>query len=253
MEHLKPLAQWLIALPKGAGEVLIVVVSVVASLLFTWLYVELLEPPSVLLFHSLVIAFFVPLVVASPVSAVLLYLLRQLDTARQTAHALAHTDALTGCANRRRWMDVALRQWQRHQAGEQALSMVLVDLDNFKRINDQFGHDAGDAVLCAAAQAIERTLRPGDLMARWGGEEFVALLPGAPVPHATEAAERVRQAIEIAPAPAISGGATRPPVTASIGVATLRPGESLDSLINRADAAMYAAKRKGKNCCVQAQ
>jgi diguanylate cyclase len=256
MERLKPIAVWLIGLPKGVAEAVITGLSVLVSVSITGTWVWWRGAPDWTMLEALMLAALTPLLIASVVAAVLMYLLRELDAARQTAHTLAHTDPLTGCANRRRWMEVAQRQWQRHQTGAVAMSVVLIDLDDFKRINDQFGHDAGDSVLCAAARAIEHALRPNDLLARWGGEEFVALLAGAAEPHAADAAERVRAAIasaDPAAAQATPGPAEpAPSVTASIGVASSRSGESLDQLINRADSAMYEAKRTGKNRCVQA-
>jgi diguanylate cyclase (GGDEF)-like protein len=125
----------------------------------------------------------------------------------------------------------------------------MIDVDHFKAINDTHGHVAGDQVLERLAQVLANTMRPYDLVARFGGEEFVALMPGATLEQAQAIGERVREAVA---AMAIAAQATDVPIpiTASVGVSGLGPGE-LDGLamLGRADHAMYAAKREGRNRC----
>jgi diguanylate cyclase (GGDEF)-like protein len=160
------------------------------------------------------------------------------------------TDALTGAHNRR-YLDQRLaEEAERARRLAEPLCALLLDLDHFKRVNDQHGHAAGDAVLRAAAAAMRTQLRASDLLARYGGEEFCALLPGTDLPAALEAAERIRTAIAALAVPA--GGALIRP-TLSIGAARFTPGrgESLEAasarLLEQADTALYAAKQAGRN------
>lgn len=127
----------------------------------------------------------------------------------------------------------------------QPLSLLVCDLDFFKFINDNYGHSAGDAVLAQFGQIIAGGIRRRDIAARLGGEEFVVLLPDTAPDAALQLAERLRHTLEHTPM-AVLPGVHR--VTASFGVATLRPGEDLDSLLMRADHVLYAAKNRGRNC-----
>lgn len=250
------LSNLLLALPKGGAEVAIVGASVAGSLIATLLSMVLLEPPGLSWRIPFLIATVVPLAVSAPVAIVLMRLLRALEAARHEAQAQASTDALTGLLNRRRWLEVAEREWARARADRAPLAVLLLDVDDFKRVNDVHGHDAGDHVLRTVAAACARSLRPGDALARWGGEEFVALLPGAPLPAALNAAERLRSAVETS----TRVGGVEPPVmsvTVSVGVATADSDAandgggptSLERLLQRADSAMYRAKTGGKNRC----
>jgi two-component system, cell cycle response regulator len=119
------------------------------------------------------------------------------------------------------------------------LAVAMVDLDGFKAVNDRHGHDAGDQVLVAAAEALQRALRAEDVLGRLGGEEFLALLPDTGEEAAARTAERLRAAV------ARAGGPVR--VTASVGWAVLRSGEAPDELVRRADDALYAAKEEGRD------
>ena len=119
------------------------------------------------------------------------------------------------------------------------LAVAMVDLDDFKAINDRHGHEAGDSVLVAAAEALQRALRAEDVLGRLGGEEFLAVLPDTDAAAAARAAERLRAAV------ADAGGRVR--VTASVGWAVLQPGEQPDDLVRRADDALYTAKQEGRD------
>lgn len=162
------------------------------------------------------------------------------------------TDALTGVANRRffdRRLQEEISLWRRHGA---SLSCLLVDIDHFKRINDRFGHPAGDRVLQAIAQQLSLGLRSSDVLARYGGEEFALLLPATDGSQAGEIAERLRSAIEHMQAPSSSDGASG--FTVSIGLAVLEAAqrrslrEPPDSwLLQQADQALYRAKALGRN------
>ena len=156
----------------------------------------------------------------------------------------ASTDPLTGVLNRRGFMELAALMIDRRAKKAARLSVLLFDLDHFKSINDRFGHAAGDEALKVFADTIQRTMREGDVIARLGGEEFVALVP-ASAPEAAIAAERVRTAFEAA-GQVIAG--QRMDATVSIGAAdTLAAGCNMERLLSRADAALYDAKKQGRN------
>ena len=156
----------------------------------------------------------------------------------------ASTDELTQLANRRRFMEVLERERRRINRFGGSLAVVLADLDDFKHINDRFGHQAGDAVLVMCAEVMRAELRDVDLPARIGGEEFAIVLPETDLDGAISLAERIRASLEER---RLRFGHGRPVrVTASFGVATQRAGEDADLLV-LSDAALYRAKRRGKN------
>jgi diguanylate cyclase (GGDEF)-like protein len=119
---------------------------------------------------------------------------------------------------------------------------MMIDVDNFKAFNDQYGHIAGDRVLAAVAEALREYLRPTDLIARFGGDEFAALLPGLSLKQARQAGERLRQRVAGLSPPSLST-----PITISIGIAHRSPDDDVATLLQRADEAMYAAKERGRN------
>jgi diguanylate cyclase (GGDEF)-like protein len=158
----------------------------------------------------------------------------------------AKTDLLTGVHNRR-WMDEMFpRQLARSERSGQPLALLMVDIDRFKRLNDTYGHLIGDVVLKAAARRLVETLRPTDFLVRYGGEEFLAMLPSVAADAALAAAERLRGAIERADF-ATPEPSTPLKVTVSIGVAVLQSGDTIEQLIDRADHALYQAKSAGRN------
>ncbi len=167
---------------------------------------------------------------------------KRLAEDHQRIVTLMLTDPLTGIANRRNFMDnlkAAMSFAQRHQT---PLSIIMADLDHFKSVNDTFGHDAGDQVLQAFAILMVEDRRQEDLVARFGGEEFIMMLPGTDTEEAIIIGERLRQHWEelLLPVADIS-------VTASFGVAGFQPGDNITSFIERADQALYEAKRLGRN------
>lgn len=171
----------------------------------------------------------------------LLYLLTSLREGYQEFQVEAQTDFLTGLHNRR-YLDLLLPQeLARAKRYGRPLSLVLLDLDGFKAVNDLYGHDVGDRVLQALAQCLEAHLRRSDRAVRLGGEEFALLLPETSLPQALRLAERLRRAVEAMAVPPVAR------ITASFGVAEARPTDTPLSLLKRADEAMYRAKRKGKN------
>jgi two-component system cell cycle response regulator len=174
----------------------------------------------------------------------------RMATLVEESQRLATVDSLTGLMNRRAFSSTLQRELASSGRYGHPLSLVLLDLDHFKRINDGLGHGMGDAVLQAVGQCLMEQVRTSDLAARWGGEEFVMALTCTDAAGAACFCERVRGAVESLAIEAPDG--VRVPVTASIGFATYASGESLDALVERADKAMYAAKSGGRNRVVQA-
>lgn len=158
---------------------------------------------------------------------------------------LATTDPLTGVANRRHFLANATEEIRRADRSGQPLSVIMLDVDHFKTINDALGHAAGDNTLVVLAQAAKALLRDIDILGRWGGEEFAIVLPQADLTAAIAAAERLRHGLAQLTIPEGPGPV---PLTVSLGVAQIRPDEdSPDAAMRRADAAMYRAKSNGRN------
>ncbi|HSY56561.1 MAG TPA: GGDEF domain-containing protein, partial [Bradyrhizobium sp.] len=172
------------------------------------------------------------------------------DSLKQ-AEEHSNTDALTGLANRRS-LEAFLRaaQMAAMEAGT-PLSILMIDIDHFKKFNDSFGHQVGDQVLRLVGKVLAESVRDCDLAARYGGEELMAILPGAPLEACAEAAERIRRRISEARLTRRTTGEEISSVTVSVGVAQFRMGESADRMIERCDRALYQAKRAGRNRVVQ--
>lgn len=148
--------------------------------------------------------------------------------------ALTRIDPLTGLGNRRYWDEILAREFARSRREHTPLTIAILDLDHFKRLNDAQGHPAGDAVLCACARAWTPALRGSDLLVRYGGEEFAVILTACDTDDGFAVVERMRSA-------------TPAPLTCSAGVATLKPIETAADLVIRADAALYRAKESGRD------
>ena len=155
----------------------------------------------------------------------------------------ALVDGLTGLANSRAAADALHAEAARAERLETPLSVVLADLDGFKEVNDAHGHAVGDEVLRAFAEVLRETLRESDVAGRWGGEEFLLLLPGADEEGAAQLAERVRIGLAAREHPGVPGLR----VTASFGVAEYAGETNTEQLVAAADGALYRAKRAGKN------
>lgn len=158
----------------------------------------------------------------------------------------AHTDTLTGLANRRYFAEIAEQDIQFCRNVGSVLSILALDIDHFKQVNDTYGHDAGDLVLQAVAHLFKACMRDGDLAARMGGEEFNALLPGANIEQAVAIAERVRQSVSAMPVMLADGRVIN--VTISIGVSLWYSSDTdIQEALKRADQALYMAKEQGRN------
>jgi diguanylate cyclase (GGDEF)-like protein len=167
--------------------------------------------------------------------------LREVQLNAERMERLARTDPLTGVANRRRIEQLLEAEVEKAGAEGRRLSLITFDIDDFKQINDLFGHDAGDSVLAQVARTVESHLRAGDHFGRWGGEEFVILAPGMSLEMARGLADRVRTVLQDQDFDPIGT------LSASFGVAELQPGDSPTTLVKRADVAVYRAKTRGKN------
>lgn len=174
---------------------------------------------------------------------------QQLERQRAELETLATRDPLTGLLNRREFVRLAEQELARAQRQESTLSLLMLDLDHFKSINDRFGHPTGDAVLQHVAQLMTHAVRQTDRVARFGGEEFVLLLPDTPEADALHLANKLRHKLASTPAASLST-----PVTASIGLASMPAGSAmaLDALLQQTDQALYQAKRQGRNRTVAA-
>lgn len=159
-------------------------------------------------------------------------------------HHLSQTDQLTQLLNRRAGSQLLTAACTRFHRDNEPFSVIMCDIDDFKRINDHYGHAAGDEVLCQMAEALLKTSRKHDSIVRWGGEEFLLILPGTQLQEATLIAERLRQLIQ---AQTCLLDKQRVYLTMSFGCATVQAGQSETELLNMADQALYHAKNGGRN------
>ncbi len=198
---------------------------------------------------SLVLAVVVPATVAPILAALHVPVYFRLEAAEAQLRELATTDELTGLHNRRYIVESAAREISRVKRNPEVFSIALIDVDDFKLVNDRMGHAAGDLALQTVAAICARGCRGSDVVARYGGEEFLLLLPHTGVDGARLLSERLRAAIEGASVTS-SRGSIR--VTASFGITEYRGEATISEVIERADEALYAAKRAGKNRIVAA-
>ncbi|MBK1850839.1 MULTISPECIES: GGDEF domain-containing protein [unclassified Marinobacter] len=166
-----------------------------------------------------------------------------LDLALTHEHA-AKTDELTGLSNRRDILNRLSEEFSRHKRAGHHFSIVLIDLDLFKNINDQYGHNAGDAALKQFAKLVQSVIRQTDVAARWGGEEFLLLLPDTSLIPALTLAERLRSKVE---QDRFSYHGQELPITMSAGVCSVAQVDSIETMLKQADAHLYSAKEAGRN------
>ncbi|KQO24616.1 sensor domain-containing diguanylate cyclase [Acidovorax sp. Leaf78] len=176
-------------------------------------------------------------------------MLVELEEARHQMAVLAHTDVLTGLANRRSFTERLRQELALLQRGGEPACLLMLDVDHFKRVNDVHGHHAGDLALQHVAAVCRDVFRAADVVSRWGGEEFLALLPATGVDQAQAVAQRLHAALAAGPVPGIEPAVV---LTASMGLSAFNPQRPLDMTLRTLDAAMYTAKREGRNRTVVA-
>lgn len=185
--------------------------------------------------------------ITSAVFVALFYFKASYDVRIKLEHA-STTDELTGLYNRRLFIHLAENELKENQRNNTTISIILLDIDNFKNINDQHGHVCGDQALIIISEILHQTVRPKDIISRWGGEEFVILLPDTDIKQAEIVAERLRSNIENR---SIVCQDVKFSMTVTLGIVSKNTDEySLDKLIELADNAMYTGKSRGKNQCV---
>ncbi|MCP4902090.1 MAG: GGDEF domain-containing protein [bacterium] len=190
------------------------------------------------------------IVLISAVAGVIVFVLyQQKRRANIELDRLSRTDPLTGLANRRSLLDAARTSQLRAQRFAEPYSVILMDIDHFKRFNDEHGHDCGDAVLKAVASAIRESVREIDIAARWGGEEFLVLCPGTDIDGAEVLADRVHQAVR---STTVAYGGLPHRVTITAGIGQYKGNDSFDSVIQYADEALYRGKTEGRDRIVVA-
>jgi diguanylate cyclase (GGDEF)-like protein len=185
-------------------------------------------------------------VCASGVSCLYKDLIERLKVEVETLKEQVHTDALTGLYNYRFFADSLPREMERAQRSLQPMSMIMVDIDHFKKLNDQWGHEIGNQALVHIARLIYQTIRKLDIACRFGGEEFVVILPNTDLRQSIYVANRIREVIEMTPLELDSQSIS---MTASLGVDEYRANhtDSVDGFIERVDAWLYQAKHSGRN------
>ncbi len=157
---------------------------------------------------------------------------------------LASRDFLTGLSNRRDFMEKAHQEEKRIRRTQTCFALILIDIDHFKKVNDTYGHDVGDNVLVSVAQCLQQGLRAQDIVARWGGEEFICLLPETELGGARHVGEKLRTMIE---SRCQTCDGNRVSVTATLGISLFDGSCSIDACIGRADVALYEGKKRGRN------
>ena len=243
---LRRVRKWLLRLGAFKSALCLALFAAGASLAIAMAMNVVFQPPPSLVWFTLTLSVGIPLIVAPVPGWYVVRLMFEAEGARRTAERMAVTDPLTLAFNRRHFFHVGERELQRSHATGGLLSVLLLDVDNFKSVNDQHGHAIGDRVLKQVALACASGVRDNDLLARVVGEEFVALLPATSLLEAASVAERLRCAVESLAIAGEGGAMIRP--TVSIGVASVTlSASSLDSLLASADRAMYMDKRSGRN------
>jgi diguanylate cyclase len=179
--------------------------------------------------------------------------LTQIKVSLDQAEKLARTDALTGLPNRYAFEDFFRSAQTAAVENRRPLSVLLIDVDHFKRFNDDFGHGVGDQVLRLIAKVLQEQVRDQDLPARYGGEELIAVFPNSDLKACTAVGESIRRLISERKITRRSNGEVLPGITVSVGVAQLKPGESMTDVIERCDKALYKAKGSGRNRVVASE
>ncbi|MFO7527283.1 MAG: GGDEF domain-containing protein [Marinobacter sp.] len=215
--------------------VLIILVPVLAMALIAWIGNSLSVELAAILLGPLMI---------SLINCLLITFIQRVTIENFKNYELAINDPLTQLLNRRAFLPLFHHDHSRAERSQKPLSVVIADLDDFKQVNDTWGHNAGDQALREVARRLKDCLRKQDVVCRWGGEEFLILLPETDSNGAMRVAEKCRSSVSETLIDIMGHGHTQ---TISLGVATLTGGESVEELINRADRALYSAKKSGRN------
>ena len=198
-----------------------------------------------IVWHAMIFPLAVPILITPVIGFFFVKLLFELDKTKSQLTVLSMTDELTGLFNRRYFLEKAHRELTRAQRYRQVFSMLFIDVDDFKNINDKYGHPAGDKILCMVGNTCLHESREADVLARFGGDEFAILTPGLQEQQAVQYADRLRKLLVEAKT-AYHGHVLQTAV--SVGVVTWTPAISdMEGLIYLMDKAMYAAKHGGKN------
>ncbi|MCR6671797.1 GGDEF domain-containing protein [Devosia ginsengisoli] len=220
----------------------ITLISVVLSVIFTNMIMETFSAG--INVQGLAVSILMPLALGGPMIWFLLLKHEQLRHANSQLEHLASTDWLTDCLNRGAFTGAVSRHLDRCAPADPGGALLIVDADDFKSVNDRFGHDAGDEALQLIARAIRKAVRGTDLVGRLGGEEFGVFLAEADVTTADQVAERIRHSISVL---AFTPGGTPCPLSVSIGGATYAPGAPFAELYRLADQHLYEAKNTGRD------
>lgn len=245
LTRLRRFSSWISRIGALRATLLLCLISSICSFGFTWLLLSFSDSPR--MGNAVWISLLVPVPLTLVFGGICITLVISLDRAWGQIHELAMLDALTGLNNRTHFMPAAQRELDLARRHGQPLTLMVLDVDHFKNINDTVGHLGGDDVLVQVAQRCRQALRTTDLLARWGGEEFIMLLPNTPLAQARQLAERVRESLQATPSIMVNGQPIV--VTASLGAAAVVPGQtsSLEQLIRKADNALYLAKSAGRD------
>lgn len=241
-----PIPDRMLRMGIARGVLLVTTISVLLSVVLTVLLIN--DPGFDQMPTAVAIAVAVPLLVAPPMTLFTLRLAHELDASRKLVQRLAVTDELTGAYNRRFFWEHVAHLESANRRVPQPVALIMLDIDNFKAVNDVAGHRAGDEILRAFSAALKAQLRADDALVRLGGDEFVVVVSGVSSAQALSIAERLRGAVIGLKLPRVVGAG--PYISASIGVAMAGGGGEalfLDKLLLQADAAVYAAKSAGRN------
>lgn len=195
--------------------------------------------------YTVIAAITILAMLLSAITYISRHFVKDLKKSEKQLVEMATTDPLTGILNRREGIRRIQQEISRSIRKQQPLSVILIDIDHFKRVNDSFGHQVGDRVIQMIVTCLAATLRDYDLICRYGGEEFLVMLPTTALPMALETAERLRLLVAEAGTESEEGEAIK--LTISLGVTSLQSEDSLDNLVYRADNALYLAKEEGRN------
>lgn len=235
---------WVMRLGHARALAFSTMIAITTSCICTALVMVFMPGSRDYFWYNMIVAVASPLISAPGLTHIAISMVSQLNAAQTALTLAAETDALTGVANRRSFMARAEQAFAHAMAGGGGFAVVMLDIDHFKVINDTYGHSLGDEVIREVAQACQNALRGSDCFARFGGEEFVALLPLTDDEGAAAVAEILRRTV----ASLAFAHSTPPSVTVSLGVASyLASSERLHDILNEADRQLYAAKAAGRN------